>query len=1420
MATDDQANRAWMGRASSEGCVSGRYRDFWRDPSDVFHSKRHDEDDETDLRQAALEKLNGSKSTSFDRKEVDFVALGEVERNFPINRILEMVEEENGRLLRRLKERLNSAGIELPKIEIRFENLSVDADAYVRTSALPTLLNSVTSAVEGFLGFLGFPVSKKVTNKVLTNISGILRPSRMVLLLGPPGAGKTTLLRVLAGKRDKDLRVSGKVTYCGHELSEFVPQRTAAYIGQRDVHLGEMTVRETLDFSWRCQGSRASHEMLSELVRKEQEMSVIPDPEVYAFAKVAIAPDGGEQLITDYILKMLGLEACADILVGDELRRGISGGQKKRLTSGEMLVGPARALFMDAISNGLDTTTTFQIVKFMRQIVLGLDATVVMSLLQPAPEVFDLFDDVIVLNESEIMYQGPREKVLDFFGSMGFSCPGRTGIPDFLLRLASRKYQAQYWAKVDEPYKYVSIHDFVNTFECHHLGQQLRADLEKPYDKSKAHPAAISTDKHGGTSMEIFRACLAREWLIMKRDSFIYIFKACQILFLAGLGSSVFPRTQMPHETIADAGKYFGAIFYGVVSVLFNGAAEMVMTAERLPVHYKHRDLLFYPGWAFTLPIWLLKIPISLLEVTIWVIVAYNSMGFAPSVARFFRQLLALFCLHQSGISGFRLAAAVGRSVIATTTYGTFWMVAIFVLSGFVIPKDNLGVWWIWGYWTSPIMHAQNAMAINEFLDPRWNEPANDGTLSASTVGSTFLKSRGLPVNGYWYWISIGALILLSLIYNLCFLAFSVYLNPLQAVHVTEKRDKGSKGFRPVRSSNEDGTKARTVLPFTPLALSFKNINYFVDMPPAMKKHGIEETRLQLLCDVSGAFRPGILTALMGVSGAGKTTLMDVLVGRKTGGYIEGTVYIAGYPKKQETFARIRGYCEQNDIHSPNITVYESLLFSAWLRLPSELDEGTRKLFVEEVMALIELEDLRNTLVGLPGVNGLTTEQRKRFTVAVELVANPSIIFMDEPTSGLDAGSAAVVMQTVRKMVNTGRTVVCTIHQPSIDILESFDELMLMKLGGQVIYAGPLGQNFRNLVEYFESIPGVPKIKEGQNPASWALEITTPSMEEKLKLDFADTYIKSSVYQHSQSIIEELSTPCPDSEDLFFRSKYSTNFAFQFKACFWKQYWSYWRNPSYNTVRFAATVVMALLLGSLFWSVGLQRRTQLDVMNVVGAVYCFAFFLGPVVGTSVQPVLEIERIVLYRERSAVMYSPFAYALAQVSVEVIYNASQALLFCLIFYPLVGFSWQVDKFLWFLFLTFMCFLYFAAAGMMSVAITPSSPIAAVVMILFIHLWNIFSGFFVYRPMLPRWWKWCYWTSPVAWTIYGLTVSQIGDREEILQIPWQGSMSVRTFLKEAMGYDHDFLGYIAAAHVGFAIVFSLAFALGIKFLNFERR
>ncbi|KAG0452253.1 hypothetical protein HPP92_025802 [Vanilla planifolia] len=763
--------------SSRRNWISGNFGD----PAEAFRRNsvvEEEEEEQENLIWAAIEKpLRQKDEEGILRKigddgktissEIDLKKLSMHERKILVDRIMKIVEEDNERFLNRLRDRYNHVGLDLPKIEVRFLNLSVEADSYVGSRALPTLLNTSINTLEEIFGFVRFSRSKKRRNRILVDVSGSLKPSRMCLLLGPPGSGKTTLLLALAGKPSKKIKVAGKITYCGHELSEFYPQRTSAYISQHDVHNGEMTVRETLDFSGRCLGVGTRYELLSELTRRERDAGIKPDPEIDAFMKAVSVGGQTSSLATDYIMKVLGLDVCADIVVGDEMRRGISGGQRKRLTTGEMLAGPARALFMDDISTGLDSSTTFQIVKFIKQMVHVTEGTVLVSLLQPAPETYELFDDLILLSEGQIVYQGPRENVLEFFEFMGFRCPERKAVADFLQEVTSRKDQEQYWYREDQPYSYISVSNFSNSFKSFVIGEQIEEYLRIPYDKSMTHPAALAKKKYGMSNWELCKACFAREWLLMKRNSFVYIFKATQLTIMALITLTLFLRTNMHHETISDGVSYYGALFFSLLNVMFNGLAELALTVYRLPVFYKQRDFLFYPSWAFGLSYVVVKIPISLLESGIWIAITYYGIGFAPSASRFFRQFLAYLSIHQMSLALFRFLAAVGRTMVIANTLGVFSLLVVFVLGGFVISKDDIQPWWIWGYWLSPMMYGQNAIAINEFLDSRWSKPNNDNNIDEATIGKAILRSRAMFVHGYWYWICILAF--LDLLFYLTF---------------------------------------------------------------------------------------------------------------------------------------------------------------------------------------------------------------------------------------------------------------------------------------------------------------------------------------------------------------------------------------------------------------------------------------------------------------------------------------------------------------------------------------------------------------------------------------------------------------------------------------------------------------------------
>ncbi|KAI7741348.1 hypothetical protein M8C21_029253, partial [Ambrosia artemisiifolia] len=1365
-------------------------------------SSRHSMEDEEALRWAALEKLptyNRLRTTIFK----SYVPADD-QKHMPTEQMLLDVRELD-------PQARQGVGITLPTVEVRFQNLSVEADCYVGDRALPTLINAARNIIESLLASVGISFAEKAKLGILKDVTGMIKPGRMTLLLGPPSSGKTTLLLALAGRLDPALRVDGEISYNGHKLNEFEPRRTAAYISQMDIHAGEMTVKETLDFSARCQGVGSRLEMLTELARREKEAGIFPEAEVDLFMKATAIEGDESSLITYYTLRILGLDVCRDTFVGDQMRRGISGGQKKRVTTGEMLVGPAKTLFMDEISTGLDSSTTFQIVKCMQQIAHFSDNTILMSLLQPAPETFDLFDDIILLSEGQIVYLGPREHIVEFFESCGFKCPERKGTADFLQEVTSKKDQEQYWADRHRAYRFIPVSEFSQRFKNFHVGAKLQRELSVPYDKNQSHKAALVYKKYLVPKMELLKASWDKEILLMKRNAPVYVFRTIQIVFISFICTTLYLRTTMHERNEIDGSLYVGALLDSMLINMFNGLADLSFTVMRLPVVYKQRDLMFHPPWAFTLPAFLLRIPMSMIESVMWTVLLYWGVGFAPDASRFFKHLLLVFLIQNVAAGLFRLIAGVCKTMSMANTGGSVVLLLIFLLGGFILPKTQLPNWWEWAYWLSPLSYIFKSITINEFLDSRWTgKNSTDGT---TNLGFAVLKALDVPTSESSYWIGAGALVGFIVLFNILFTVSLMYLEAPgkpQAIiskaeaaamngHAAEGDDsRGNKKMRQFSSSisNTNGaSKKGMVLPFTPLAMSFNDMNYYVEMPSEMREEGVTDNRLQLLRDVTGAFRPGVLTALMGVSGAGKTTLMDVLAGRKTGGYIEGDIRISGFPKKQETFARISGYCEQTDIHSPTITIHESLIYSAFLRLSKDVSKEDKMLFVSEVMELVELDNIKDAIVGLPGVSGLSTEQRKRLTIAVELVANPSIIFMDEPTSGLDARAAAIVMRAVRNTVDTGRTVVCTIHQPSIDIFESFDELLLLKRGGQVIYSGPLGRHSQQIIEYFEAIDGVPKIPEKYNPATWMLEVSSGAAEMRLGIDFAEHFSASSMQQRNKALVKELSVPPPGATDLHFDTQYAQSSWGQFKSCIWKMWWSYWRNPDYNLVRFAFTFLCAIMVGTVFWKIGNKRSNGSDLNAVIGAMYSAIFFVGINNSQTVQPVVATERTVFYRERAAGMYSSLPYAMAQVLVEIPYAFAQTVYYSLIVYSMVSFEWTAAKFFWSFFLNFFSFLYFTYFGMMTVSITPNEQIAAIFAAGFYLLFNIFSGFYIPQPKIPGWWIWYYWICPMAWTVYGCIVSQYHDADnQIFVLGQTGNQTMAEYINDYYGFELDFMGPVA--------------------------
>ncbi|KAM3699670.1 hypothetical protein ACJW31_05G043100 [Castanea mollissima] len=335
------------------------------------------------------------------------------------------------------------------------------------------------------------------------------------------------------------------------------------------------------------------------------------------------------------------------------------------------------------------------------------------------------------------------------------------------------------------------------------------------------------------------------------------------------------------------------------------------------------------------------------------------------------------------------------------------------------------------------------------------------------------------------------------------------------------------------------------------------------------------------------------------------------------------------------------------------------------------------------------------------------------------------------------------------------------------------------------------------------------------------LEVSSVASEVRLGIDFAEHYKSSSLSQQTKALVKELSTPLEGSSDLHFPTQYSQSTWGQFKSCLWKHWWTYWRSPHYNLVRYFFTLAAALFLGTIFWQAGTKRENTTDLTMIIGAMYVAVLFVGINNCSTVQPVVAVERTVFYRERAAGMYSALPYAIAQVIVEIPYIFVQTTYYSLIVFAMVSFQWTVAKFFWFFFITFFSFLYFTYYGMMTVSITPNHQTAAIFASAFYALFTLFSGFFIPKPRIPKLWTWYYYICPVAWTVYGLIVTQYGDINATIKVPGiVPDPTIKWYVENHFGYDLNFMGPTAAILVTFAAFFALMFAVCIKTMNFQNR
>jgi ATP-binding cassette subfamily G (WHITE) protein 2 (PDR) len=268
----------------------------------------------------------------------------------------------------------------------------------------------------------------------------------------------------------------------------------------------------------------------------------------------------------------------------------------------------------------------------------------------------------------------------------------------------------------------------------------------------------------------------------------------------------------------------------------------------------------------------------------------------------------------------------------------------------------------------------------------------------------------------------------------------------------------------------------------------------------------------------------------------------------------------------EHSFARKVGYAQQADIHLSTSTVREALEFSAALRQSEKYSLQARMAYVNEVIRLLDMGDFVDAIVGVPG-EGLNVEQRKKVTIGVELAVRPELLlFLDEPTSGLDSNTAWAICKLLRTLARSGQAILCTIHQPSGDLFQMFDKLLLLSQDGKQAYFGDIGPNCKTVIDYFEK-QGARHCREDENPAEWLLEVTKdnntedlPSWAEKWKASQERTRIESELQDMKKAVHDH---PVPQDIGRVGRTEFARGFLTQLSILTKRNLLRDWRTPSY-----------------------------------------------------------------------------------------------------------------------------------------------------------------------------------------------------------------------------------------------------------------
>ncbi|KAI7892496.1 ABC-2 type transporter-domain-containing protein [Mucor mucedo] len=1248
----------------------------------------------------------------------------------------------------------DASGHKRKHIGVSWRNLRIEglgADAYT----IPTVISNVVSILKFWKYFNKKSANPKI---IIDNITGCCRDGEMLLTLGRPGAGCTSFLKVIANMRDSYTHIGGSVTYGGIDHQTFAQRYRGqvCYNEEDDQHYPTLTTKQTLQFALRTKapGKRTGNETKDDFVDR----------------------------ILYMLGNMLGLTKQMDTLVGNAFVRGLSGGERKRLSIAEQMATNSAVNCWDCSTRGLDAASALDYVRSLRIMTDIFDITTIVTLYQASNSIFNLFDKVLLLDEGYCIYFGPAKDAKSYFENLGFYCPPRKSTPDFLTGLCNpieREYRPGYENRVpkhasefqqryQESEICTQMHQDLADFE-HTIQQENKADQFKDAVHEEHQKRANKNTPYIASFYQQVKALTIREHQLLIKDREALISRYGTMFIQGLITSSCFFSLPLNGSGAFSRG---GALFFSAIFNTFISQSELVRFLMGRPILAKHKQYALYRPSAYYVAQVLMDVPYCLAQVMVYQLCSYFMMGLNLTAGRFFTSYFILFMLTMCMNGFFRFFGSISPTFFIATQITGVMMIATTTYTGYTIPFQKMHPWLSWIYFANPMTYAYKALISNEMegqvysceglgnavpFGPDyqdWNYKVC--TMAGGTPGEPFVRgdsylSTAFSYNAKDLWApDIIVVIAFFILYTVLTAMSMEWLKSSGFASLTKLYlpGKAPKARTPQeeedRRRNQDEITNNMESMSTGTTFSWQHVKYTVP---------IKGGHLQLLNDINGIVKPGHLTALMGSSGAGKTTLLDVLARRKTLGTVEGDVFLNGEALMTD-FERITGYCEQMDVHQPAVTVREALRFSAQLRQPSEVPLQEKNDYVEQIIQLLEMDDIGDAQIGEVGAGyGISIEERKRLTIAMELVGKPQLLFLDEPTSGLDAQSSFNIIRFIRKLADAGWPVLCTIHQPSAILFQHFDHLLLLVRGGRTAYYGEIGQDSRTMIDYFESNGG-PKCSPDANPAEYILEVVGAGTAGKANKDWAEVWKGSTESKMLDAELEKINHDA-NKHPTRIAKTYSTSMTTQFRLVFGRMSLAYWRSVDYNIGRFLNLMFTSLITGFTFWKLG---HSSSDMMNKIFALFG-TFIMAFTMIIMAQPKFMTERIYFRREYASSYYGWIPWGISVILVEIPYIFVFAATYMVGFYWTAGMENTAAACGYFYIIFVMLVCWAITFGFLIAAVAEQPTMAALVNPLIMSILILFCGLMQSAKAMPKFWSsWMYVIDPFRYYVEGLTVNEL--------------------------------------------------------------